>query len=867
MATQVQYRRGTSSENNAFTGALAEITVDTTNNTLRVHDGVVAGGFPLAGINATQTLTNKTLSAATFSGTQTGSANLNLTGTITASGNITGSYLLGNGSQLTGIDATSVQNGTSSVSVISAGGNIRANVAGATVQTLSTGGADVTGYVTASGNVTGGNVVTSGNVSGSYFLGNGSLLTGIDATSIQNGTANVRTISNGNVVISAAGTANVLVVTSTGSNIAGTLNATGNANVGNLGATNVVATNLTGTLTTASQTNITSVGTLGTLSVTGNITGNYILGNGSQLTGIDATSIQNGSSNVRTFNNANVTVSSAGTANVLIITATGANIAGTLNATGNANVGNLGATTVTATNLTGSLTTASQLNVTQVGTLTSLAVVGNISPGGISMSTGNATIGNLYVSGTATIAGNIQQISGNSGQFFGNASTGFNALYAGLPAGFSLVPQSIVNFISSFDGYSQLNLQNTNAGNLSTSDYILTSDEGDDTTHYVDLGIAGSTYDGNYAEGFNALGNILKPGDGYLYVTGDIPQGRVGNLAIGTPDSNSMTTIINGGSSTGNVSAQFFAPNAAATSATTGTFRVKGGIATTSSIYATGNVSGAYFIGNGSQLTGIDATAIQNGTANVRTFLNGNVTTSAAGTANVLVITATGANIAGTLNNGTGNANLGNVGTTNVVATNLTGTLQTASQTAITGVGALNAGSITSGFGSIDIGTDTITVGGIINANANGTGNIGSSSGYFNTVFAKATSAQYADLAEKYNADADYEPGTVVVFGGEKEITASSEYVQSTVAGVISTNPAYIMNAESSGLPVALQGRVPCKVFGNISKGSLLTTSNISGVATVLDKKDWEPGCVIGKSLENYNSTEIGIIEVVVGRL
>jgi hypothetical protein len=321
-----------------------------------------------------------------------------------------------------------------------------------------------------------------------------------------------------------------------------------------------------------------------------------------------------------------------------------------------------------------------------------------------------------------------------------------------------------------------------------------------------------------------------------------------------------------------NVAMKVNAPNTAATSNTTGTLNVLGGISTSGAVWATGNITGNYILGNGSQLTGIDATSIQNGSANVRAFLNGNVTTSAAGTANVLVITSTGANIAGTLNNGTGNANLGNVGATTVVATsvnatNLTGTLQTASQTNITGVGALNAGSITSGFGTIDIGTDTITVGGIINANANGTGNIGSSSGYFNTVFAKATSAQYADLAEKYTADAEYAPGTVVVFGGEKEITTSSVYVQSAVAGVISTNPAYIMNAGSIGLPVALQGRVPCQVVGNITKGSLLTTSNIPGVATVLDKKDWEPGCVIGKSLEDYNSTDVGIIEVVVGRL
>jgi hypothetical protein len=109
----------------------------------------------------------------------------------------------------------------------------------------------------------------------------------------------------------------------------------------------------------------------------------------------------------------------------------------------------------------------------------------------------------------------------------------------------------------------------------------------------------------------------------------------------------------------------------AATSTTTGSIRTAGGIGVVGNAYvgglinATGNISGDFFIGNGSQLTGIDATAIQNGTANVRTFFNGNVTVSASGTANVLVVTSTGANIAGTIE-ATGNAVLGNVATDSV---------------------------------------------------------------------------------------------------------------------------------------------------------------------------------------------------------
>jgi len=235
------------------------------------------------------------------------------------------------------------------------------------------------------------------------------------------------------------------------------------------------------------------------------------------------------------------------------------------------------------------------------------------------------------------------------------------------------------------------------------------------------------------------------------------------------------------------------------------------------------------------------------------------VTTSVGGTSNVLVVTGTGANVAGTLS-ASGNVSGGNLSGTNIV-----GTLTTASQTNITSVGALNAGSITSGFGAIDIGTDTITVGGIINANGNGIGNIGSSSGFFNTVFAKATSAQYADLAEKYVADAEYAPGTVVEFGGNAEVTLSTQAGSTRVAGVVSTNPSYIMNAGLTAehvAMVALQGRVPCRVVGLVAKGDLMVAAG-NGAAKADNAA--RAGTIIGKALENFDGAE-GTIEVVVGR-
>jgi len=127
-----------------------------------------------------------------------------------------------------------------------------------------------------------------------------------------------------------------------------------------------------------------------------------------------------------------------------------------------------------------------------------------------------------------------------------------------------------------------------------------------------------------------------------------------------------------------------------------------------------------------------------------------------------------------------------------------------------------------------------------------------------------ATSAQYADLAERYEADAQYDAGTVVVFGGDKEITMANGEYDHRVAGVISSAPAYMMNSEAGDDTthpyVALTGRVPCKVTGTINKGDILTTSAMAGHAMAGEAK---AGHMIGKALENFDG-ESGVIEVLV---
>ena len=153
----------------------------------------------------------------------------------------------------------------------------------------------------------------------------------------------------------------------------------------------------------------------------------------------------------------------------------------------------------------------------------------------------------------------------------------------------------------------------------------------------------------------------------------------------------------------------------------------------------------------------------------------------------------------------------------------------------------------------------------ISNAGTNGVGNIGALGAGFNTLFALAANAANADLAELYESDLMYAPGTVVEFGGDHEITEAKANSK-RIAGIISTKPGYLMNSEATGqfmLPVALQGRVPCKAIGPIRKGDMLISA---GDGYAIASEDPKIGTVIGKAVQNLLGGS-GVIEVVVGRI
>lgn len=270
----------------------------------------------------------------------------------------------------------------------------------------------------------------------------------------------------------------------------------------------------------------------------------------------------------------------------------------------------------------------------------------------------------------------------------------------------------------------------------------------------------------------------------------------------------------------------------------------------------TGNVTG--------NLTGTASYAAACASADTAGFANtaGTVTVAAqpsitsVGTLNGLTVSSH------ILPNATSTINIGSSGVkfNNVYAVTFSGDLSgtatyaTSAGSASSATYATSAGSITSQANSATI-TATVSNTGNAIVLRDGSGNFSA-----NVMTATATAARYADLAEKYLADAEYEAGTVVQVGGEKEITIGE--VGSRALGVISTNPAYMMNKDlEGGTYVALKGRVPCKVIGPIVKGARLVAA-ANGCATVANSTNLTE--VFAIALESYNGTDPSVIEVVV---
>ena len=261
--------------------------------------------------------------------------------------------------------------------------------------------------------------------------------------------------------------------------------------------------------------------------------------------------------------------------------------------------------------------------------------------------------------------------------------------------------------------------------------------------------------------------------------------------------------------------------------------------------------------------------------------------------------TFTGTVTATTFTGGLSGNLVGNVSATSVSATTVSaqgitassgysGTILTASQPNITGVGnltSLSVAGVTSLYGGMQsplgaftsvtassvsttsVAATNVTVSGSLIPGSNAAVNLGSTSAWWNSIYGTAVHAQYADLAERYAADDVYEPGTVVELGGPAEITKSVTELSENVFGIISTNAAYLMNggagSDKTHPPVALAGRVPVKVVGTVRKGDRLVSAG-NGFARAAKTEEITPWNVIGRSLVDKATSDSGIIEVIV---
>jgi len=675
-------------------------------------------------------------------------------GVATATLGVTGSGVVGGSNTTVQFNDQNISNGvaaftfdknTTTLTITSGNiitGNLNANTsitANILVSNISTGTAPLS--VISTTQVANMNVATAGN--------------------LINGNSNVIVTANGNVSMYITGNATAqMVITATGANISGNANIVGNANVGNIGAAR------------------------GIFSTSANIP-----------------LINSGTSNITLTSGGNVSTYVAGNATAqFIVTSTGANIAGTANIVGNANIGNIG--------------TAGILSVT------GNANVGNLGFGaGVITGTGNITAGNIIGiiaagSNTITTTGNVSV--GNLG--FGSGSiTGTG---------------------------------NANVGNLNVTSAVIAS-----------------TLTSNVANGTAPLTVTSTTVVPNLYVS-RANLAEHSNVQAVNNNANWYPTFVN--------------------TNTSGNYQ----LASNSNLYfnsSNGSLFATTFIGNVSG--NISGNFLVNGSNNQVLFNdsgNANATSGFTFNKDTGVVAVTG-------NITSGNANLGNLATANY----FTGTLTTTAQPNITSTGTLTSLAVT---GNITNGN--VTGGNLVSANyftgtvtTNAQPNITSvSTSFTNLTFANAQTisgnnmtlttgantllgtitgnwslsagsklqATYADLAEYYEADKPYEPGTVVEFGGEKEVTIAEDGT-TRVAGVVSTNPAYVMNSQCQGehvVAVALQGRVPCKVRGTVRKGDMLVSGGAGYARPMVHPYI---GSVIGKSLENFEGE--GVIEVAVGRL
>jgi len=812
MPTTVQFRRGTTAQNDAFTGAAGELSIDTDLNVIRVHDNSTAGGEAMVGASATQTLTNKTLTSPTINSGTVGTALtfnaqadarfadsdssnwVAFQGPATIASNITWTLPNADGSSGQAL----VTNGSGTLSWAAAGATISSDTSTNTDFLLyfasSTSGAltavnqdsgltynPSTGKITASAFAG----ALTGNVTGDV-TGNADTATAL---------ATARTIA-GN---SFDGTANITIASTQLSDTAALARLAAPAFTGTATGVNLT---LSGDLTVN--------GTTTTLATTNTVISDNLieLNNGAGSNANDSgIVIERGSTGDNAF------IGWDESADKFIVgttTATGAST-GDLTIT----AGTLVANTFEGA-LSGNATTASAWQTARTLSLTG-AVTGSASidgSGNVSLATTNTADPVITLTGAVTGSGTMTNL--------GSVSITTTA-----------TSDPTITLAGDLSGSATL----TNLGSATLTATIAANSValGTDTTgNYVGTITGGTGISSSGATSGEGVAHTLSIDSTVATLTG---TQTLTNKTLTAP-------VISSISNTGTLTLP----------TSTGT------VALTSDIPTNNNqlTNGAGYTTNTGDITGVTAgTGLSGGGSSGSVTLNvdlselTDMTAAMVGTDEFIVLDASAdrrkaANEIGLsiFSNDSGfTTNTGDI--TNV----------SVSGTGLSGGGASGSVTITSNATSANTGSTIVA--------RDGSGNFSAG-----VITGTSTAARYADLAEKYTSDADYESGTVLVFGGEEEVTICSNKYDKRIAGIVSTDPAYLMNSEGQGATVALLGRVPCKVIGEIRKGDLMVASDTPGHAQAWrDESNPYIGSVIGKALENKTGAGADVIEVVVGRI
>lgn len=476
---------------------------------------------------------------------------------------------------------------------------------------------------------------------------------------------------------------------------------------------------------------------------------------------------------------------------------------------GNANVANLNSSgVVTAANLVSNVATGTPpLTVTSTTRVSNLSVAySNVSDFGVTTAQTTGTFFPVFVNGSSTA----------NRALAANANLGFNAATGNLSATIlnangAIAAGTTVTATGNVTGSNLLT-----AGNVTASRLVSNV-----ATGTAPITVTSTTRVGNLSVDYANVSDfevVTAQTTGTYYPT-FVSSSTTGNKALAA-NSTFSANIANGAL----IATTFVgALSGAATTAGTVTTNAQGNITsvgTLTSLGVNGTVTAVAFTANTGVFTG-----------------NGSGLSSLAG-----------ANVTGTVANATYAVSAGSATTAGTVTTAAQPNITSVS-TAFTSLTFANAQTITGNNMTLTTGANT---------------NAGTITGNWSLSSGSKLQATYADLAEYYEADQEYDPGTVLEFGGEKEVTIAQDGT-TRVAGVVSTDPAYAMNAKCPGIAVALalQGRVPTKVRGTVRKGDMMVSAG-NGYARPWNNP--QMGTVIGKALENFDGVE-GVIEVAVGRL